>query len=414
MVPMAESASIFCARVVRGTSSIASAVTPVAARRAVPAGSSSGRRKPMSTCSPASSPSSSAGGGCTRAITRQAYTSVRPPMRAPAFSKSASERYAPSPAPCSTTTSTPSFTSRCTVSGTSATRRSRGAVSFGTPTLTGMGVCSGMRRGRSRGSPLNLGAARGGGKAFRELQGTGCRGRGDSPRAMARHGARSAALDPRGIALNCTLYCPVGRPAPARSIPFPTPHPRPMKTSEYLSVLVSIIVGLGMSQVLSGVANLLVDRRRVRFYWVWAVAVVMVFLANVQFWWSTFSVGDAVATNFFSFVYFLLTPIALYLSAVVIVPDFEGEGEIDLKRHFYANRALYFGLLAVVPLLSASRSILISGDPLFAPERPFEALFVVLLASGALVAREGYQKTLVVALVALFVAFIVVAGLQPG
>ena len=187
-----------------------------------------------------------------------------------------------------------------------------------------------------------------------------------------------------------------------------------MKTAEYLSVLVSIIVGLGMSQVLSGVANLLVDRRRVRFYWVWAVAVVMVFLANVQFWWGTFSVGEAVATNFFSFVFVLLTPIGLYLSAVVLVPDFEGEGEIDLKHHFYANRTLYFGFLAVVPLLSGARSVIISGDPLLSPERPFEALFVVLLASGALVANERWQQLLAVATPTLFVAFIIVAGLQPG
>src|SRR5215213_8146784 len=175
-----------------------------------------------------------------------------------------------------------------------------------------------------------------------------------------------------------------------------------MKTAEYLSVLVSIIVGLGMSQVLSGIANLLVDRKRVRFYWVWAVAVVMVFLANVQFWWGTFSVGEAVAGNFFSFVFFLLTPIALYLSAVVLVPDFEGEGDIDLRRHFFANRALYFGFLAAVPVLSGTRSVLISGDPLLSPERPFEATFVVLLASGALVANERFQKILAVASAALF------------
>lgn len=187
-----------------------------------------------------------------------------------------------------------------------------------------------------------------------------------------------------------------------------------MKTSEYLSVLVSIIVGLGISQVLSGIANLLVDRRRVRFYWVWAVAVGMVFLANIQFWWGTFSVGDAVATNFFSFVYFLLTPIALYLSAVVMVPDFEGEGEIDLKRHFFASRGLYFGFLAAVPLLSASRSVLISGDPVLSPERPFEMVFAVLMASGALVASERWQKLVAVASVVLFVVFIVMAGLRPG
>jgi hypothetical protein len=187
-----------------------------------------------------------------------------------------------------------------------------------------------------------------------------------------------------------------------------------MKTSEYLSVLVSIIVGLGLSQVLSGIANLLVDRKRVRFYWVWAVAVAMVFLANVQFWWGTFGVGEAIAENFFSFVFFLLTPIALYLSAVVLVPDFEGEGEIDLKRHFFANRGLYFGFLAAVPLLSGARSIIISGDPLLAPERPFEAVFTVLMASGALVANERWQKLVAVASVVLFVVFIVVAGLQPG
>jgi len=187
-----------------------------------------------------------------------------------------------------------------------------------------------------------------------------------------------------------------------------------MSTAEYLSVLVSIIIGLGISQVLSGVANLLVDRARVRFYWVWGVAVAMVFLASVQFWWSTFSVGGAVATNFFSFIFFLLSPIVLYLAAVVVLPDFEGEGEIDLRAHFLANRRWYFGFLAALPLLNATRSVAISGDPLIGPERPFELAFFALLVSGIAVPREGYQKVLAVALAALFAAFIVVAGLRPG
>jgi hypothetical protein len=139
-----------------------------------------------------------------------------------------------------------------------------------------------------------------------------------------------------------------------------------------------------------------------------------VFLANVQFWWGTFSVGDAVATNFFSFVYFLLTPIALYLSAVVLVPDFEGEGEIDLRRHFYANRRLYYGLLAAVPLLSASRAILISGDPVLSPERPYEVAFMLLLGSGVGVENERWQKVIAVGSVVLFVVFIIMASLQPG
>jgi hypothetical protein len=166
--------------------------------------------------------------------------------------------------------------------------------------------------------------------------------------------------------------------------------------------------------VLSGVANLLVDRKRVRFHWVWALAVLMVFLANVQFWWGTFSVGDAVASNFFSFVFFLLTPIALYLAAVVVLPDFEGEGPIDLEEHFFANARWYYGILAVVPLVNSVRSVLISGDRVWVPERPFELGFFVAMLSGALVPSRGYQKLLGVAMMLLFFTFIVVAGLRPG
>ena len=124
--------------------------------------------------------------------------------------------------------------------------------------------------------------------------------------------------------------------------------------------------------------------------------------------------GAAVATNFFSFLFFLLVPIALYLAAVVVVPDFEGEGEIDCRRHFHENRKLYFGFLAAVPLLSAARSILVSGDPVLSPERPFELTFMLLLASGAVFGREGYQRFVAVGTMVLFVVFIVMAGLKPG
>src|SRR5437870_8786907 len=58
-------------------------------------------------------------------------------MRAPAFSKAASAWNAPSPAPVSTSTSSPLFTSAAAASGTSAMRRSPGAISRGTATFTG-------------------------------------------------------------------------------------------------------------------------------------------------------------------------------------------------------------------------------------------------------------------------------------
>lgn len=187
-----------------------------------------------------------------------------------------------------------------------------------------------------------------------------------------------------------------------------------MSTAEYLSVLVSIVIGLGISHVLAGVGNLLVDRLRVRFWWVWGASVAMVFLAHVQFWWSTFTVGGAVSANFFAFLFFLLTPIALYLSAVVLLPDFEGEGEIDLRAHFLANHRWFFGFVATVPVLNAVRSVAISGDPPFNLDRVFELVFVVVQVIGASSGRPAVQKTIAVVNVTLFVAMVVLTSLTPG
>src|SRR5207237_1622670 len=76
-------------------------------------------------------------GGCTlRTTSLRPKTSAGVATRpAPAAPYASSGNAAAVPAPCSTTTSRPVFTSRPAVSGTSATRRSLAAVSLGTPIL---------------------------------------------------------------------------------------------------------------------------------------------------------------------------------------------------------------------------------------------------------------------------------------
>lgn len=186
-------------------------------------------------------------------------------------------------------------------------------------------------------------------------------------------------------------------------------------TPDYLFVLVSIIIGLGISRVLTGVAGVVVHHRRVRLYWVWAVAALLVFLAHVQLWWGTFSVGAAVAGgSFLGFTLFLLSPIALYLSAAVMMPDFDDDEVVDLREYFLENHRGYFVFLALVPLLNGIRSLVISHDPLWMPARPYEVAFILLLASGAAVRGEGYQKLLAVVTLVVFALFIVTVGSKAG
>ena len=55
-----------------------------------------------------------------------------------------------------------------------------------------------------------------------------------------------------------------------------------MHVFEFLMVLVSIVIGLGLAALLTGVANVLRVRRQVHVYWVHALLVVGFFLAQAQ------------------------------------------------------------------------------------------------------------------------------------
>src|SRR4051794_10891333 len=155
----------------RGIASIAKAVTPALLSCSIVSGCVRGARNPTRTPSRRSLPTSSAEGGLTLTTTSADHTS--PDSVAPASSKCASGIRAPSPAPGSTRTSRPLPTSRLITSGTSATRRSPGAVSFGTPTVMKGGEPSASQAdqgGKDRAQPPDrgVGASRGGHRHDRE------------------------------------------------------------------------------------------------------------------------------------------------------------------------------------------------------------------------------------------------------
>jgi hypothetical protein len=193
------------------------------------------------------------------------------------------------------------------------------------------------------------------------------------------------------------------------------PPPAPIDQREYLSVLVSIIVGLGVSHLLAGVGRMVVARRLVRLYWVSLAMAAVVFLAHVQWWWSTIYSGEHLADNFFGFVFFLLAPVALYLLAVLVLPDFDDlTGPVSLRDHYYANHRWFYGVGALLPLLNALRNVFIEGAPVWNEDRPFELLGFLLMLGGAIVRSPRYHAFLAVAGFFGFLAMVVATSLRPG
>jgi fumarate reductase subunit D len=189
-----------------------------------------------------------------------------------------------------------------------------------------------------------------------------------------------------------------------------------LDAGEYLSVLVSIIVGLGLSHLLSSVGKLLSRRHRVRVYGPSVMSAILIFLAHIQFWWGSFDFGEQVQQNFFAFVIFLLTPVLLYLVAVLVLPELDQDdsGVVSLRDHYYEARPWYYGLAAAVPVATIIRNTAVQGEPFWNQDRPFELVFLVMMLVGALTASERVHRILPLVVLALFTAMVVLTGLQPG
>jgi len=58
-----------------------------------------------------------------------------------------------------------------------------------------------------------------------------------------------------------------------------------MDTFEYLAVLVSIIVGLGVAHILLAVGRIISEPGQEKPYWIHAIWVLNAFLYLLYFWW---------------------------------------------------------------------------------------------------------------------------------
>jgi len=86
-----------------------------------------------------------------------------------------------------------------------------------------------------------------------------------------------------------------------------------MSLFEFLMVLVSLIIGLGIAEVLTGIARTIRDRDTVQTYWIHSLFIVIVFPALLQQWWEIWGVRDVPVWTFPGLLMMLGGPIGLPL-----------------------------------------------------------------------------------------------------
>jgi hypothetical protein len=179
-----------------------------------------------------------------------------------------------------------------------------------------------------------------------------------------------------------------------------------MDSFEYLSVLVSIIVGLGLSHLLATTARLIQARDRVQLYGPTLIWMGVLFVLQIQIWWAAFEWESSAVWTFFSFLLFLMLPIGAYLLSVLLVPDLDAPDAVDLRASYFANRRWFFGLLTVLPLVSLLHEQVHGGLVQWDADAGFRLGFLAVALVGLGVRREFVHWILAVGFALGFAAYV--------
>jgi hypothetical protein len=181
-----------------------------------------------------------------------------------------------------------------------------------------------------------------------------------------------------------------------------------MDAFSYLSVLLSIILGLAITQILQGVRDLMRARARLRVYWpsLWWAGLLL--LICVQEWWAMFSWRTYQLWTFQGFAVMLAQTIATYLAAALVLPEFQDAEPVDLRAYYYANHRWFFAMLALAVAISIAKDAVLIGSLPTLLNFSAQLAFIGMAVLGSVSGNERVHKALAPAAALLFSAYIAV------
>lgn len=175
-----------------------------------------------------------------------------------------------------------------------------------------------------------------------------------------------------------------------------------MTAFEYLSVLLSVILGLAVTQVLQGYRGLLLARGTVEWHGPALIWSVLVLLFATQAWWASFGLEDRREWDFATFLVILLQMALVYLLAAVVLPDVPDGASLHLGSHFEAQRRPFFACLGAIVVVSVVKDLMLDGRLPGAANLGFHALLAATAVAGFLVRSPRLQLALAVGNALLF------------
>lgn len=160
-----------------------------------------------------------------------------------------------------------------------------------------------------------------------------------------------------------------------------------MEKLTYLSTFLSLILGLGVANVLAQLSALVKRGRKTDWYLLHTLWAVFVLLLMAGEWWIIQLWESVPRISFFTYLFLLGKPCLLFLMSDLLFPDRSDTGAVDMKQYFYGIHSRFFVVLALYPVIDLVDTLLKGVEHLLSLGPIY--LFVILTtAAAALVASK--------------------------
>jgi hypothetical protein len=112
---------------------------------------------------------------------------------------------------------------------------------------------------------------------------------------------------------------------------------------EFLMILLSVIIGLALTELLTGVASLLRVRETVHFYWVHVGLQIGIFFALLQQWWESWDLARVEAISFGAVLLLIVPSLVLFLIAHMLFP--RPATDANLEDYYYRQSPVIWWLV---------------------------------------------------------------------
>jgi hypothetical protein len=180
-----------------------------------------------------------------------------------------------------------------------------------------------------------------------------------------------------------------------------------MSPFEYIVVLISIIIGMGITQLLSGLASIVLRWNTIRNYWPHSLLIVLIFVLHIQDWWATWELQSIKHWYLPMFLFIIFYPVNLYVLARILFPLRWGK-LTDLKHFYYENFRKIYLFMVFLPLHAIVNNYFIGRHPL--SSQYLQAILAIVLILFVILNRreEWLHKVLAIAFLAIcIITFIV-------